>query len=156
MSKNEILMQRKIDEMKVELTRLKNSSSRKVLDIAFLFASPLLYRDSKGLFNSPELDFVSEMKNIKKAVYKSNKAIKFMSKVATKQSFSDILRTGPRILHISCHGRINREKNESCLILEDQNEPGKGVIVSEQQVERILRNGKMSDFELVFLAACHS
>ena len=101
------------------------------------------------------MDFTSEIKHIKGAIRDSAKAIKFKSKVATKENFADMLRAGPRILHISCHGQVSKS-NESCLVLEDKNEPGKGVLVFQNKIENLLKRETMSNTDLIFLAACHS
>ena len=129
MTRNERALQREIDYLKKQLMRGKSKTQ---LDIGFLFASPLIYRDEDGLFTSPQLTFKTEKRYIKEAIRESHKAIKFKSKVATKENFSDMLRSGPRILHISCHGRINNITKESCLLFEDQYEPGKAAVVSQK------------------------
>ena len=41
---------------------------------------------------------------IKQSARESGQAIKFQSKVATKDNFVDVINQEPRILHIACHG----------------------------------------------------
>ena len=49
-------------------------------------------------------DFKSEKMAIKGELLESGKAYSFKSSVATKDKFLEMLKLGPQILHISCHG----------------------------------------------------
>ena len=66
-------------------------SNKKVLDFGFLYASPLIYKDVRDWRILPQLDFVSEAKHIKEAIYGSNKAIKIKGKVGTLENFIEFL-----------------------------------------------------------------
>ena len=54
-----------------------------------------------------QLDYKTEMNEIKLAAMNSGKHIKLLSSVATVDTFSAMLRRKPRCLHISCHGIKN-------------------------------------------------
>ena len=58
------------------------------LDIGFLFASPLVIRDSKTSQKAPvQIDFIREAKIIKESVKRTGKAVKFLGMVATEENF---------------------------------------------------------------------
>ena len=71
--------------------RVRNSQ----IDIGFLYASPLVYRDQVGLKALRELNFIKEAQTIKESVRKSGKAVKFKSMVATEEHFDEMLRLEP-------------------------------------------------------------
>ena len=90
-----------IHEKFIEQQTITKSSDR--LDIGFLHASPLIYKD-KVIKTSPQLNFIQEAKTIKTAMKKTKQNIRFKSMVATKKNLSDMLQLKPQVLHISCHG----------------------------------------------------
>ena len=73
-----------IRESQIKLNR-PNTSSK--VDIGFLFASPLVFRDGAGLKSIAPLNFMREAKAIKESIRKTSKATKFISLVATEENF---------------------------------------------------------------------
>ena len=141
------------------------------LDIGFLFASPLIYKNfdpcrtrKEGMEAPPPISFQEEVKNIKQAIRDSEKKIAFKSMVATISNFSEMLNKEPRILHISCHGIQNQERTMGVnymevkdegnfLLLESQT--GEGELVSSRRLHKLITS-TLPNLDLVFVAACDS
>ena len=81
------------------------------LDVGFLHASPLVYKEGGLAAASPQLQFMAEKHTIKQCISEANQAIRFRSMVATQEKFSEMLSLEPQVLHISCHGIGKKSQN---------------------------------------------
>ena len=147
-----------------------HQKSVRELDIGFLFASPLIYRDTStgsrrsGFSVPPPLHFAEEVRNIKHAIKNSKKRIVFKSMVATQANLCEMLNKEPRILHISCHGIENSNismgfnymeyKDEGNFLLLE-NSTGEGELVSARKLQKLITS-TLPNLDLVFVAACDS
>ena len=87
----------------------------------------------------------------------------YQSKVATKSNFEETIRKGPKVLHISCHGKYNQPTTMGALNMKaDQghfllfeNEQGNGEMVSATELGEFMSKAKQK-LDVVFVAACES
>ena len=79
------------DEIDYLNKQLQQAKSYEILDVGFLFASPLMFRDGGIEKTFDQLDFQTEKNAIISAIQGSGKAIKFLSNVATKDNLSAML-----------------------------------------------------------------
>ena len=96
----------------------------------------------------PQLNFLNEMKAIKRIMKKSRTELVFKGSVATDQNFIDMLNCEPRLLHISCHGlRVNlkqgayvdteKKEKENCLLFETST--GEGHLISSKMLNKHIK-----------------
>jgi CHAT domain len=145
-------------------------STKDVLDLGFMFSSPLFFvsRDeNKKVIEHQlsELSFTTETQLLIAAAKESNKSFKFLRSVATQACFTEMLIRKPRALHICCHGITNNEstftsseftsyKDEGDFLLFEKSD-GSGELVSSKRLKKLVK-GQGVHFELVFLAVCNS
>ena len=170
-------LRRQIEELKAErdtnievVQRYKELFDSQVckenkLNFAFLYASPLVIENSKKqLIPQNPISFESEVKLIKRLAKQQNVGVMFKKSVATKRSFDEILANEPKIIHISCHGLIEkrtvgvaspRNQNNMMESLLFEGAAGKGEKINKNELHQLISK-KSSQIDLVFLAACTS
>ena len=89
-------------------------STKDVLDLGFMFSSPLFFvsqDENKKVIEHQlsELSFTTETQLLIAAAKESNKSFQFLRSVATQACFTEMLIRTPRALHICCHGITNNE-----------------------------------------------
>ena len=110
------------------------------------------------------MNFVNEIKAIKKVMKQSGQELVFKSNVATKDNFIDMMNKGPRVLHITCHGistdafKMIENYEEmvargNCLLFETTT--GQGELVSQIELQKLIFR-TWPDLDVVFVAACNS
>jgi hypothetical protein len=97
--------------------RVVERVERRFIDLAFLYAFPLIVRDVPGKgpkpIEDPPLMIDTEYNEIKEIV-KSHGIEFFMTKEhATLKNLYEMISNRARIIHLTCHGSYNEEKNTS-------------------------------------------
>ena len=128
-------------------------------DLIYLYASPIvkkmMYSSRFSDFNE-QIDYQGEIEKIVDSINQAKKNFTAIFEPCDLDTFTEAIRTVPKILHISCHGIIREKDNIKKFSLCMEN---KGVLIeiTEEKIRSILSNEeRLCNIDLVFISACHS
>jgi len=140
-------------------------SFQKDIDIAYLYAIPLVRKGTRLRRNEPirdPIDIHKEISALEKTFTSSKKELHVTINSGNIANLMHILSQRPRIVHISCHGAYECEQGEAkpYLYLEDAKQPGMMEKFNEETIKEIFTVDKSSRDKVrprvVFISACHS
>ncbi len=114
-------------------------------------ADPLLYPD--GSIPAYHLDFDREIRALKQALAKSQRALVAQRVPPTRYALREALADGPAIVHISCHGALTTVADGVDVVLAFEDDCGKFQVLSGRDLIRYAPRGGL---RLVVLSACQS
>ena len=78
----------------------------KTLDLAFLYAEPIVEKSYKGELKRCDvpLDLDEEYNHLNEELGKPKKKFCIMKEAVNHESLKKVLNLSPKIIHISCHG----------------------------------------------------
>jgi hypothetical protein len=125
------------------------SMRREKIRLAYLYASPLVYRQNGASVPIDILDTSSEQALLREALTESNRNIALRTEVATSDNLRKLVTLGCRALHYTGHGM------PGCLAFEN----GKGEMHSLEvgvMQKLFAAGGGAEGVQFVFVSACHS
>lgn len=151
---SEVMRYSRHDSMKESSSLLKSSSAVRKLDIAIMYAEPLVRLDGKGIYSLPDaVDYEEECNKIYETLEDKGHAIQLSIEIASIDNFVKVLNSNPTILHILCHGEWDKNREQFYLCFENSN--GELDPIFAEDLKGILDKVK-PDVKLVFVNACHS
>lgn len=124
------------------------------IDIAIMYAEPLVKREGDQIFSQPDaVDYEEECNQIYEVLDSKKMKIDLVIEIASRDNLVSVLNKGPKILHIMCHGEFDRIKQQFYLCFE--NNEGELDPFYADDLRAILQRLK-PDIQLVFVNACHS
>ncbi len=138
---------------KVDPLELAGSAKQK-LDLAIMYAEPLVRREGKNVSTLPDaVDYEEECSKIYETLDQKGLQIDLIIEIATRENLINVLSRSPTILHIICHGEFDNERNQFYLCFE--NEDGQMDPIYASDLRSILETLK-TRVQIVFVNACHS
>jgi len=114
-------------------------------------ADPLLYPD--GSIPAYHLDFDREIRALKQALAKSQRALVAQRVPPTRYALREALADGPAIVHISCHGALTTVADGVDVVLAFEDDCGNRQVLLGRDLIRYAPRGGL---RLVVLSACQS
>ena len=139
-------------------SKVSVSNERPHLHLALMYSNPLVdfSADEKHVIKnahnmSDPVNFSVECNKIWDTIKKTNKNINVHIECATNKQFFEIVKRRPTILHMMCHGSLDKE-----FFLELENDNCELYRLTPSILRRELEGEDLSGIELVFINACHS
>ena len=129
-------------------------SNKQRLDIAIMYAEPLVKKEGFGILSLPDaVDYEEECNQIVEIVERKELGINLVIEIATRENLINLLSRSPTVLHIICHGEYDSKREEFFLCFENEEGQLDPIYQSDlQAIPEILRK----KVQLVFVNACHS
>lgn len=103
--------------------------------------------------NDP-VDYAGEINTILKILDSAHKEIKVHIECATGDHLAKFLKQTPKVLHVSCHGDMDKETNE--YFLEFENHKAELFKLTPTIIRKLFKGEDLSEIEIMFVNACHS
>ena len=135
-------------------------SSNCEYDLIFLYSSPIVKQiksnESNPKYNefNEQINYRKEIQGIVNTIKNSKKQFNALFECASDDNLINSIRKYPKILHISAHGIIYKEKDEEMFKLCLENN-GCADFIKEDRIKSVL-NDAISKINLVFIGACDS
>ena len=148
-----------LENLDKKISKIKKRIENKIkidksIDLIFLYASPIVNSIvNRNEYNENEfqLDYRGEIKKIFNSI-ENKKNFNVIFDYCDFYILNKSIRKYPKILHLSCHGCI--EKNEFYLCLEEK---GVKCSISLDKICKVIEQEKrLNEIDLVFISACHS
>ena len=109
----------------------------KGLDMAYLYADPVVKMTSEGLLEPVDtpLDLENEYQNVVNNLKNTGKEFQILREAINIKSLDQVIKKNPKIIHISTHGAFDQETKEFYLVIEEE---GNGL--EEKFTQRRLQN----------------
>ncbi len=106
-----------------QIIKKNRPSSLNRIDIALMYSEPLVISDPGGLISLGDpVDYEEECNKLLEILNRKEKRIEAYFEIATIENLLNVLSLSPKILHIICHGEINKEKDKFYLCFVENSE----------------------------------
>ena len=147
---------------KIESEQNKGKSrGKKRLDFAVLYANPLVVKttNSNGqvmtsVMKNDPVDYAGEVNTILKILSSTKKEMQARIECATGDHLAKFLKERPKVLHISCHGDYDKDKEE--FFLEFENHKAELYKLTPSVIRTLFKGEDLEQIDIIFVNACHS
>mmetsp|Transcript_37145 Transcript_37145/g.57019 ORF Transcript_37145/g.57019 Transcript_37145/m.57019 type:complete len:156 (-) Transcript_37145:673-1140(-) len=126
--------------------RFIDNNCKNVLDMAFLYADPIVKQGEDGRLvpvNQP-LNLEAEYQRVVDSLKTTNKQFTIKKEAINFQSLQQIIKMSPKVIHISAHGAYDSERKEFYLAIEGLDN-GVEDLFSESRLSKLLEVPTISD-----------
>ncbi|TNV87651.1 hypothetical protein FGO68_gene686 [Halteria grandinella] len=137
---------------------LRQHFEKNKLDMAFIHADPLLYRNEKNdqieETKAPPLQVIQEFENLTRSLAVCHRQFRLERIFGTSDNVLLAYNQQPLIMHFSCHG--TEIKGKYCLCFDSAKEPCIMDFYIERRVVSLMKDNNANKILIVFISACQS
>ena len=137
----------------------KYSENLKKYDLIYLYASPLVKDEEGNPSSFSKISYREEIKIILDIMKKKKKKFKCLFQCASQSVLRDVLATKKtKVLHISCHGCLDKKNQNYSLLLENLDKCGQEQNIQKNTLKSMIQSNssKINKIDAIILTSCHS